>query len=742
MKRLTYPILAVVCLYSYEASAQVFWTETFDAVSCSAGCNLPYAGINGSWIQAITGTAGTDPNLFYVSCAENGQAAGVCGAGCGSDNSLHVGSSILGDLGAAFYSGDGGMGFADGTTNIRAESPTINCTGKTSITLAFNYIENGDAAIDNAQLWYFDGSGWSMLTDLAKTPLCAGQGLWTAFSVTLPVSADNNPLVKIGFSWINNNDAVGTDPSFAVDDITLSVVATTPPVAGFTYTPASPCVGQTITFTDASTGTGLTYSWTFAGGTPATSTIANPTVTFSSTGPHIVTLTVTNAGGSDTETQTITIVTCAPPVAAFTPSVNPVCEGQCINFTNSSTSSAGSFTSSWTFVGATPSTSSSTNPSSICYSTAGSYAVVLIVTDVNGADTIATTITVNPCVIAPVANFSMVNDTICLNQCIDFTDLSSNAPTTWSWVFAGGASPSSSTLQNPSSICFPTAGSFPVTLTVSNASGTDTETKTIVVVNCSPPSTSFTLNATAICQGQCVVVNNTTAFGTSYTWSAPGATPSSSTLAEPGAFCFPDTSGTFTITLTATNAFGTTSVSQTITVDTIPIVEAFPDVVSISLSESVDLSVISAGAVSYAWETTDTASIGDTTLANVTVTPTAPGNVYYYVYAYGPNGCPGIDSVLVEVSLIDVIAVPNAFSPNGDGVNDILSVLGPGIKTMRFMVYNKYGQQVFVSNKQDEGWDGKHKRKEVDPGVFAYYVEYTLVNGVTGIKKGNVTVVK
>jgi hypothetical protein len=105
----------------------------------------------------------------------------------------------------------------------------IDCSGRTGITLAFNYMEAGDGINDNALLYYFDGTSWTLLTDLPKTLCCGGvpcngslQGIWTAYSIALPASANNNANVRIGFRWMNNADGIATDPSFAVDDITLS----------------------------------------------------------------------------------------------------------------------------------------------------------------------------------------------------------------------------------------------------------------------------------------------------------------------------------------------------------------------------------------------------------------------------------------------------------------------------------------------------------------------------------------
>ncbi|MEO8085593.1 MAG: T9SS type A sorting domain-containing protein [Bacteroidota bacterium] len=228
-----------------------FWTETFSN-GCVAGCFASgYSGPNGAWTVTAPTANGPAPNQWFVSCAENGNAAGVCGAGCGSDPSLHVGanpasectclicSATNGDCGAAYDATSPGdcIGFCspsgNSVTDKRAESPTINCTGQTGITLAFNYIEGGEASSDNATLWYYDGASWAQIADMAKTAVCGGgQGMWTAYGIALPVSANNNANVKIAFRWANNSNSVGTDPSFAVDDITLG----TAPVGADSYT--------------------------------------------------------------------------------------------------------------------------------------------------------------------------------------------------------------------------------------------------------------------------------------------------------------------------------------------------------------------------------------------------------------------------------------------------------------------------------------------------------------------------
>jgi hypothetical protein len=213
---------------------EVFWSEDF-----GTGCNTGqlangFVSTNGTWTTTSTGTNDASANTFFISATEQIDAGG-CGTGCGGNNSrtLHLGNVAVGGLiaadGGATYNAGGACAFGICvTTNIRAESPVINCTGRTSIELEFDYIEFGQGTQDNATLWYFNGSTWSLLEDLAKTSCCGGpcngtnQGSFTAYSIMLPASADNNPNIKIGFNWTNNDDGVGTDPSFAVDNITLT----------------------------------------------------------------------------------------------------------------------------------------------------------------------------------------------------------------------------------------------------------------------------------------------------------------------------------------------------------------------------------------------------------------------------------------------------------------------------------------------------------------------------------------
>lgn len=166
--------------------------------------------------------------------------------------------------------------------------------------------------------------------------------------------------------------------------------ANQPPTPLYTATNDSICTGQTITFTDFSTGTPTSRLWSFPGGTPSTSTVANPTVTYNTPGVYNVTLSVTNSFGTNARTDTA-YVTVQSPQTSFTSNVTQGCGPLTVQFTDRS--NCGPSAWSWSFPGGTPSTSTAQNPS-VTYNTAGSYNVSLtvngITNTINGYITVGT----------------------------------------------------------------------------------------------------------------------------------------------------------------------------------------------------------------------------------------------------------------------------------------------------------------------------------------------------------------
>lgn len=184
------------------------------------------SGAPGWTLNVVTGAEGADANFWVINDNEGGVLPPGCGVAGNGNPTLHV-TSVFFPAGGAAYDAGGLCGFLFcPQADRRSESPVINCSGQSGIFVGFNYIEGGATTFDNATLWYFDGATWSQIDDMPKTATgCGGQGIWTNRQVALPASANNNPNVRIAFRWVNNDDGAGTDPSFAVDDVSLFVPA-------------------------------------------------------------------------------------------------------------------------------------------------------------------------------------------------------------------------------------------------------------------------------------------------------------------------------------------------------------------------------------------------------------------------------------------------------------------------------------------------------------------------------------
>lgn len=114
--------------------------------------------------------------------------------------------------------------------------------------------------------------------------------------------------------------------------------------------------------------------------------------------------------------------------------------------------------------------------------------------------------------------------------------------------------------------------------------------------------------------------------------------------------------------------------------------------------------------------------------------------------AIDENGCEVQKTITIVVLSTECeppyIFVPRAFSPNGDGVNDVLYVRGESIDEVQLIVYDRWGEKVFETRNKDVGWDGTHHGKELPPDVYGYYLNVTCIGGETYEEKGNVTIIR
>jgi gliding motility-associated-like protein len=116
---------------------------------------------------------------------------------------------------------------------------------------------------------------------------------------------------------------------------------------------------------------------------------------------------------------------------------------------------------------------------------------------------------------------------------------------------------------------------------------------------------------------------------------------------------------------------------------------------------------------------------------------------------YAGSGCKATDRLNLAVNRNFDIYVPNAFSPNGDNVNDIVTVYaGPEVeRILEFEIFDRWGEKVFANynfdpNAEDEGWDGYFRDQLMQPGVFVYWAKVLLVDGSEEIISGDITLVR
>jgi gliding motility-associated-like protein len=116
------------------------------------------------------------------------------------------------------------------------------------------------------------------------------------------------------------------------------------------------------------------------------------------------------------------------------------------------------------------------------------------------------------------------------------------------------------------------------------------------------------------------------------------------------------------------------------------------------------------------------------------------------VIAVGNYTCETSDSSLIVATTPNPfgngIYVPNAFTPNGDGVNDVFEIYATAIQSAKLMIYNQWGTQVFMSTDTRQGWDGTYKGTNAIAGVYTYAVDATMQDGKRVTKTGTFTLVR
>jgi gliding motility-associated-like protein len=527
---------------------------------------------------------------------------------------------------------------------------------------------------------------------------------------------------------------VVTTDNGCMDSTTQTITIYPKPTASFTINTANQCLNlnsYTFASTSAVSSGTLTYAWIFGDGTTATG--STPAAhTYATAGTYSVTLIATsNNGCIDSTVQSITVY--PKPTPSFTIAVTDICTHPEYTFRNASYISSGTMTYVWNF--GDNNTDITLSPSH-SYATPGTYNIVLIASSNSGCkDSITQQVVLLP---NPVASFT-VNDTA---QCVNnnnfiFTNTAAAGSIAYAWDLGDGTT---ATIANPDNHEYTTAGIYTVQLTATNDSGcVDTTKQTMTIY---PTPTSLIGGHNIICNGTndtiAVILTGSGPWQLSY---SDGSTPETIEPINASPYTFivaPTESHTYIITslsdiyCSANNNDKKGSHSV--------VVEEFPTVF-IDKGDSMfcngDVTQLTAHGSSdaYRWNT------GDSTCC-ISVNTTG-----LYTVAIANTCGEAKDSTHLSYGSCDkYLWFPSAFTPNGDGKNDIFhSISYCQVLNYEIEIFNRRGNTVYTSNNPKQGWDGTQNGTPAEIGTYVYFVKATCqVDGVIKEvnQKGDVVLIR
>ncbi len=373
----------------------------------------------------------------------------------------------------------------------------------------------------------------------------------------------------------------------------------------------------------------------------------------------------------------------------------------------------------WSGPGGFLSTQQNPSITNVTLSAAGTYTVT--VTDANGcSDTASVNVTIHP--LPSVTATS--NSPLCEGDTLKL--FSAGGMGTYAWMGPNGYT---SNVQNPVIPGATVGMSGTYKITVTDGNGCVGEDSVEVTVNPKPVITIA--SNSPVCEGKTLQLS--AGGGTAYSWIGPNgfsSTQQNPVIANVGQ----GAAGTYYAMVSNGGCTAMDSIEVTI--------NPSPEITLKYSNDTCDKgkgriqALVSGGTEPYQYQW-NTGSVGSEI-----------GNLhggYYYVVVTDGNGCSRMDSVTILNWAEDCpyfVYVPGAFSPNGDGRNDVLHLKGEGVVWIQFEIYNRWGNKVFESNDLSMGWDGTYKGQMQNTGVFVYILEAEFENGERIKKSGDITLLR
>lgn len=538
--------------------------------------------------------------------------------------------------------------------------------------------------------------------------------LWTNGATSQTVNSLGAATYTVTVSDLNNCNVTTTAIVINTNGVNASIQGSPSNVTCF-----SACNGSATV-----TGTGGTTPYTYAWPSGATTASLNALCQ----GAYIVTV---RDGGNCSSTVSINIT---QPLAISIPTITSqtVCIGQSATITVNPSGGNPNYTYIWS------GTTSTSNSITTNINSATTFTVT--VTDASNCTPVTATASVNT---TAALNITASNDTaICNNGTVNLkASATGGLP---NYIYTWLTSPQ----QNGSSITLNPTTTQTVQVVVNDGCGTPADTTDVIVTLNAEPTVNFTADVTEGCPVLCVNFqdNSTVTGGTITQWEWNFKDSISNIQA--GSYCF-KTSGSKTVILKVTSDKGcskTDSVVNMINVYPTPNASFLIDPVKTTiLAPTVNFTNQSTGANQWLWD------FGDPNDNSTSAVQNPPAHTYDDIGTYctlltvrNNQGCIDTAQKCVVVEAEFAFWVPNAFSPNDDGVNDSFNGKGIGIKKYKMLIFDRWGALIFQSDNINTNWDGKanYGNEMAQQDVYVYKIVVTSVFDKVYNYIGHVTLVK
>jgi len=543
-----------------------------------------------------------------------------------------------------------------------------------------------------------------------------------------------------GYSWDFGDTASSTLPSpnnlytnpgyytvklvainnYGCTDTAIAHVNISGYAGGLTYSPLKGCAPLTVHFTSSIKGAPEAI-WDFSDGVTSSDTLDTTSHTYYTPGAYLPKLLLGDGKGCESSSAGLDTIKIDGIIPGY--KIYPACEMDTVRFYDTSKTYFSSIVKrEWIFDGYITNYDSM---ATMYYDTAGNYPVTLIVESQTGCiDTLTDSVTIYP---PPIIDAG-ADTTICVGDAATLMP-SGGVSYTWSPTATLSCSSCTNPLAKPK---------VPTTYTVIGTDIHGCVNTDTVSVGLKTVATGIVDSGGTICQGDTVQLHASGAQN--YLW-IPSTSLSNSSIPDP--FAFPQTTTTYMMIASEGSCIPDTAYT-TVNVHPAPQINAGGDQ-QIVAGQSVTLLVTGTNVTTYSW-TPDTALSCNNCpnpVANPLITTT------YTVKGYSDFGC--FDSAKVTVHVVcdkSQVFIPNSFTPNGDGMNDIFYPRGAGIKTVKsFQIYNRWGEMLFEKdnfniNDALSGWDGRYKGAEPKPDVYVYIIVAQCESGEEITWKGDVTIIR